>query len=139
MKTTVLLAAAVAMSATASAQVKDLGSGREVLWDMDRIADLGGGAALKLHHPELREVSLTHDAPWEGNVCCYHAILRDDVNYKMYSRGCAWKLPGYKNHQVVCYAESDDGVVWRKPEQKGSGMVAIVNCHTKETWQQQTE
>ena len=115
MKTTTLLVVSAAMAATASAQVKDLGSGREVLWDMDRIAALGGGAALRLHSPELREVALTHDAPWEGNVCCYHAILRDDVNYKMYYRGCAWKLPGYKDHQVVCYAESDDGVTWRKP------------------------
>ena len=77
-------AAAVVAALGASAQVKDLGSGREMMWDMDRIAALGGGAALKLHHPELREVSMVYDAPWEGNVCCYHTVLRDDANYKMY-------------------------------------------------------
>ncbi|MBR2837386.1 MAG: hypothetical protein IKE55_01240 [Kiritimatiellae bacterium] len=98
----------VALSLNAH-EVKDLGAGREVMWDMDRISALGGGAKLTLHHPQLREVSLVHDAPWEGNVCCYHTVLRDDRNYKMYYRGCAWNLPGYKNHQVVCYAESDDG------------------------------
>ncbi|MBQ2628377.1 MAG: hypothetical protein IJG13_01740 [Kiritimatiellae bacterium] len=113
----VMASAAVAMAAalSVSAQVKDLGSVREVMWDMDRIASLGGGAALKLHHPQLREIALVHDAPWEGNVCCYHTVLRDDTNYKMYYRGSAWKLPGYRDHQVVCYAESDDGIVWRKP------------------------
>ena len=115
-KTRGLVFAAAAWSAVAfGAQVKSLGSGREVMWDMDRIASLGGGASLKLHHPELREIALVHDAPWEGNVCCYHTVLRDDTNYKMYYRGSAWKLPGYKDHQVVCYAESDDGIVWRKP------------------------
>ena len=107
---------AVLAACAPAAQVKELGAEREVLWDMERIASLGGGAALKLHHPEQREVSMTYDAPWEGNVCCYHTVLRDDVNYKMYYRGSAYSLPGYKNHQVVCYAESDDGIVWRKPK-----------------------
>ena len=112
------LAAAICLVAfSLNAQtVKNLGAEREVMWDMDRIASLGGGAALRLHHPELREVSIVHDAPWEGNVCCYHTVLRDDKNYKMYYRGSAWNLRGYKNHQVVCYAESDDGIVWRKPK-----------------------
>ena len=114
MKRVVLISLMVSLAA--AAQVKELGSGREVLWDMDRIASLGGGAALKLHRPEQREVSMVYDAPWEGNVCCYHTVLRDDVNYKMYYRGSAYRLPGYKNHQVVCYAESDDGIVWRKPK-----------------------
>ena len=108
--------AALVAADVASAQVKALGAGREVMWDMDRIAALGGGAALKLHQPELREVSMVYDAPWEGNVCCYHTVLRDDRNYKMYYRGSAYRLPGYKRHQVVCYAESDDGIVWRKPK-----------------------
>ena len=94
---------------------KDLGAGREVLWDMDRIAELGGGAMLKLHHPELREVALVHDAPWEGNVCCYHTVLRDGGLYRMYYRGASSGMTDRPNHQVVCYAESEDGIVWRKP------------------------
>ena len=44
--------AILAVSTVAAAQVKELGIGREVMWDMDRIAALGGGAVLKLHHPE---------------------------------------------------------------------------------------
>ena len=95
--------------------VKNLGAEREVMWDMDRIAALGGGAKLTLHHPQQREISLVHDAPWEGNVCCYHTVFRDDKNYKMYYRGSAYMMPGMKKHEVICYAESDDGIHWRKP------------------------
>ena len=98
-----------------AATVKNLGAEREVLWDMERIAELGGGAALRLHHPELREVAIVHDAPWEGNVCCYHTIMRDGELYRMYYRGASSNMPDRPKHQVVCYAESDDGIVWRKP------------------------
>ena len=93
----------------------DLGAGLEVLWDMACIAELLGGATLKLHQPELREVSIVHDAPWEGNVCCYHTVLRDGASYRMYYRGASTGMPDRKQQQVVCYAESDDGIVWRKP------------------------
>ena len=93
----------------ASGEVKDLGADREMMWDMDRIAALGGGAALRLHSPQMREVSLVHDAPWEGNVCCYTTIFRDETNFKMYYRGASYNMPGRTNHQVVCYAESDAG------------------------------
>ena len=108
-------AAGLAICSFADAAVKELGQGREVMWDMDRIAALGGGAKLQLHHPQLREISLVHDAPWEGNVCCYHTVLHDDVNYKMYYRGSVYKLPGWKHSELICYAESDDGIHWRKP------------------------
>lgn len=112
---TVLAVAGFAVTSFAAGAVKDLGADREVLWDMDRISALGGGARLMLHQPQQREVSIVHDAPWEGNVCCYHTVLRDDVNYKLYYRGGAYKMPGRKKGEVICYAESDDGIRWRKP------------------------
>ena len=59
MKHAILVFLVVFSATFVSAQVKELGSGREVMWDMDRIAALGGGAALKLHRPEQREVSMT--------------------------------------------------------------------------------
>ncbi len=110
-----LCLAVLAATAAASEEVKDLGANRELMWDLDRIAALSGGAALTLHHPELREVAILHDAPWEGNVCCYHTVLRDDTNFKLYYRGGAKKLPGYTDHQVVCFAESENGIDWHKP------------------------
>lgn len=94
--------------------VKALGSRLEVLWDMDRIARLDN-ARLVLHPPELREVAVVHDRPWEGNTCCYHIIFKDGPLYRMYYRGANWNKKA-THPEVTCYAESDDGIVWRKPE-----------------------
>ena len=104
----------VAMSLWAS-NVKNLGTNREVMWDMERIVVLEGGATLKLHHPELREVAIVYDAPWEGNVSGMSVVLQDGKTYRMYYRGLALNQPGYTNEESACYAESDDGIHWRKP------------------------
>ena len=89
---------------------------RELLWDMEHITEMTGGAKLTLHHPVFREVAIVHDAPWEGNVCCYHTVIQDGAKYMMYYRGMTWNMPGMPPHaDVTCYAESDDGIHWRKP------------------------
>jgi hypothetical protein len=92
--------------------VKALSGSLEVMWDMDRIAGLDN-ARLTLHPPKLREVAVVHDRPWEGNVCCYHTVFQDGPLYRMYYRGANWG--GTSHPEVTCYAESDDGIVWRKP------------------------
>jgi len=81
---------------------------------MDRLSALND-VRLTLHAPKQREVSLVHDAPWEGNVCCYHTVFQDGPLYRMYYRGANWDKKA-THPEVVCYAESDDGIVWRKPE-----------------------
>ena len=91
-------------------------AGPELLWDTELISEMTGGAKLVLHHPEFREIAIVHDAPWEGNVCCYHTVLYDGKKYRMYYRGMASHLPGYDKHEVTCYAESDDGICWVKPK-----------------------
>jgi len=71
---------------------------------------------LALHQPQLREVALVHDAPWEGNVCCYHTVFKDaDGKYRMYYRGATYKM-GEDHPQVSCCAVSDDGITWTKPD-----------------------
>jgi hypothetical protein len=92
-----------------------LGGRLEVLWDMDRIAGLDN-ARLTLHPPKLREVAIIHDKPWEGNTCCYHTVFKDGDLYRMYYRGATFGVPGQSHPEYTCYAESDDGIVWRKPE-----------------------
>lgn len=99
-----------------ASQIKPLGTARELLWDMERIEALAGKAALTLHRPEFRDIAIVHDQPWEGSTCCYHTVFRDSVNYKMYYRG-GDRREGKSTHpEVTCYAESDDGVTWRKPD-----------------------
>jgi hypothetical protein len=100
----------------------DIGSRRELFIDDFIIERLGGRAELRLHHPEPREIALVHDAPWEGSGSGYHSVFQDGNLYRMYYK--AWQLdvrpPGKVNmdsHPLYCcYAESDDGIRWRKPE-----------------------
>ena len=108
-----LSAGSVRAQAAADSLVTQLGGRLEVLWDMDRIASLDN-ARLTLHSPKLREVAIVHDAPWEGNVSCYHTVFKDGDLYRMYYRGASYGV-GVAHPEFTCYAESDDGVVWRKP------------------------
>ncbi|MBM79106.1 MAG: hypothetical protein CMJ78_00750 [Planctomycetaceae bacterium] len=101
-----------------AAEPIDIGSRRELFVDNHLIDRLDGKAELRLHRPVPREVALLHDAPWEGNATAYHSIFRDGDRYRMYYR--AWRLivtRGRLKAGIVslCYAESDDGIRWRKP------------------------
>ncbi|MEO6741710.1 MAG: hypothetical protein ABIP20_15810, partial [Chthoniobacteraceae bacterium] len=98
-----------------------IGSRLELFVDDTLIERLSGGAELRLHHPEPKEIVLTHDAPWEGSGSGYHSVFKDGDRYRMYYK--AWQLDvsaaGVKTNAhplFTCYAESDDGIHWRKPE-----------------------
>ena len=96
----------------------NIGSRRELFWDEHLINTAETTAKLKLHHLEAREVVIDHDAPWEGDGCDFHNIIKDDNLYRMYYLGCeilSQKRPD-KHPIVVCYAESKDGKSWIKPK-----------------------
>ena len=97
----------------------DIGTRLELMVDDHLIAELSGKAELRLHRPIPREVAIVHDAPWEGNNCAYHTVIQDENVYRMYYRGTNFDMTNDKireTHQaVVCYAESDDGIHWNKP------------------------
>lgn len=108
----------------------DIASRRELLVD-DHLIESMEGATLQLHHPATQGIAITHDAPWEGSGCGYHSIFKDGDKYRMYYK--AWHLD-VKDKQLktgasnfTCYAESDDGIHWTKPNlglveyPKGSG------------------
>lgn len=98
----------------------DVGSRRELFVDGALVGKLSGEARWQLHQPTPQEIVLVHDAPWEGSGSGYHSVFHDGERYRMYYK--AWHLdvtaervttnshPGY-----CCYAESDDGIHWRKP------------------------
>jgi hypothetical protein len=102
----------------ASAATLDLGTRLEPLVDDYLIESASGNVALALHAPTPREVALVHDQPWEGNVCCYDTVFQDGDRYRMYYRGAHFDLKTRKkaHPEVVCYAESRDGVHWTKPD-----------------------
>jgi len=99
----------------------DIGSRRELFVDDYLIDRLEGKASLVLHHPQPQEVSLVHDAPWEGSGSGYHSVFQDGDKYRMYYK--AWHLAVSQGkvktdtHPLFCcYAESSDGIHWTKPE-----------------------
>ena len=117
-----LLAALAAGSALAADAPLNLGSRRELFVDSFLIDRLTGRAEQRLHHPEPKEIAIVHEAPWEGSGSGYHSVFRDGDLYRMYYK--AWQLTvtpdgklNNKEHPLwCCYAESDDGIRWRKPE-----------------------
>lgn len=99
-----------------------IGSRRELFVDDFLIEKMTGKAEQRLHQPQAHEIAITHDAPWEGSGTGYHSVFKDGGKYRMYYK--AWQLtvtaPGKVNtgeHPLfTCYAESEDGIHWRKPE-----------------------
>jgi hypothetical protein len=97
-----------------------LGSRREFFWDDFLVDTARTTATPRLHHPQPQEVVMVHDAPWEGDGCDFHCIVRDKHLYRMYY--LAWKMldPDATEHKTsgitVAYAESTDGLTWAKPD-----------------------
>lgn len=99
-----------------AAKPLDIGSRLELFVD-EYLIDGLDGAEQVLNRPTARELAIVHDAPWEGNVCFYHTVFRDGDVYRMYYRGAhSDQKKGKDSAQVVCYAESTDGMNWTKPE-----------------------
>lgn len=98
--------------------VLEIGSRRELFVD-DYLIDQFQGARLRLHRPIPREVSLVFDKLWEGNESYYMTVFKDGDLYRMYYRGrnVKYDLKGlHLTHpEVVCYAESRDGIRWHRP------------------------
>ena len=116
---TIAVAAAVAQNL--AAEPIAIGSRRELFVDAALIDRLSGSARLNLHHPTPQEVAVVHDAPWEGTGSGYHSVFQDGDRYRMYYK--AWhldvsdgRLKSDRHPLYCCYAESDDGIRWRKPE-----------------------
>ena len=73
-------------SAWAHAEVPDIGARRELFVD-GYLVDTMTDCELRLHRPVPREAALVHDAPWEGNLSCYHTVFKDGDLYRIYYRG----------------------------------------------------
>lgn len=100
----------------------DIGSRRECFFDSFLIDTEKTSAKHLLHHPEIRDIVFTHDAPWEGDGCDFHNLFYDEEygKYRLYY--LAWhtnvvepKIPAELKYIRICYAESEDGINWIKP------------------------
>ena len=101
-----------------AAEPIDIGS-RRVLFVDDYLIDSLTNARLELKHPQPQEVVFACDQPWEGNTCIYFRVLDDGGKFRMWYQGAHWQFdpadpkPTHPYH--VCYAESEDGIHWTKP------------------------
>jgi hypothetical protein len=120
--------AVLLLSLTAVTEAKEpgaplvVGNRRELLVDDFLTDKLSGGARLELHQSVPREIVLRTDAPWEGNACGYPSVFQDGKLYRMYYHGGHYRHGGKPaetrpaHPYNLCYAESDDGIHWRRPE-----------------------
>ncbi len=104
-----------------SGEPLNIGSRRELFVDDFLIEKLSGEAELRLHHPTPRELAIVHDAPWEGTSSGYHTVFQDGDLYRMYYRGLQLdvskgRISTGRHEPFYCYAESQDGVHWNKPD-----------------------
>ncbi len=87
-----------------------IGSGVELFLDRRHIAS-ESGINLRLHPPERAAPAVWFDQPWEGPTSAYVTVFEDGGLHRMYYRGS----PADGSSEQTCYAESDDGIEWRKP------------------------
>lgn len=69
----------------------------------------------ELHTPRNEGIVLKFDNPWEGNFSGYCTIIKDGDQYKLYYRGIREAGKDGNDNEVTCYAESADGINWKKP------------------------
>ncbi len=100
--------------AQSSTTVLNLNSHRELFVDHFLI-DQMNGTRLQLHHPHDEGEVLKFDKPWEGAFCGYITVIKDSGLYRLYYRGLPTAKGESTNATVTCYAESQDGIHWAKP------------------------
>ena len=121
MRWAVVLLIGLCVPASAAEPI-DIGSRLELLVDDFLVDAMRGDVRLELHHPIPHEIVFKTDAPWEGNAAAYQSVFQDGDLYRMYYHGGHYRNGGpptqaLEEHPwVFCYAESDDGIHWRRPE-----------------------
>lgn len=103
-----------------SEEVVDLGPRRELFVDHFLIDKLDG-AQLKLQTPRSAGPVFQLDQPWEGIVSGYFTVIHDPEQrmYHLYYRGRPTTTSADASdaaHEVTCYARSDDGIHWTRPD-----------------------
>ncbi len=92
----------------------NIGQNRECFFDDYLIDTEKTIAEFRIHEPVRRECVMVHDDPWEGDGCNFHNAFYDDGKWRMYYLG--WWMGGDHPGGIrACYAESEDGIHWVKP------------------------
>lgn len=83
--------------------------------DRQRVAcDAPIGVELRVEPARKSDPILTADKPWEAGGLGWAQVLIDGGRYRLWYQTMG--IPGNAMAGILCYAESDDGFHWRKPE-----------------------
>ena len=94
-----------------------IGSNRQLLFD-DRFIASSSYITHVMHTPTPAEVAIDSDRPWESGGVHYSSVLKDGDRYRMWYRADTGEdqTKAIDSQSWICYAESDDGIAWEKPE-----------------------
>ena len=95
-------------------EVIDVGERRELFVDAHLIERLDN-VRLTAHEPRYEGKVVKFDKPWEGDFSFFATVIKDGDTFRLYYRGMP-KGEHDTGWESLCYAESDDGVRWRKPD-----------------------
>ncbi|MBN2326446.1 MAG: hypothetical protein JXR73_04765 [Candidatus Omnitrophica bacterium] len=92
----------------------EIGARLEPFFDL-RLVDQIEGVEHRLHAPQAAGEAIKFDRPWEGRYCGYITVIQDEGLFRMYYRGLPQAKADGSNAETTCYAVSEDGVHWEKP------------------------
>ncbi len=110
-----LLLAGTAISAGAEDVPIDVGDRRQLFVDGLLIEKMDAVRQV-LHHPVPQEIAIKPEHPWEKYGVSYMVTFRDAGVFRAWYRVDAAALGKGKRRTMTAYAESDDGIHWRKPK-----------------------
>ena len=90
-------------------------SDRQLFVDHHLIATMRG-VRLVLHQPMLRERAIAIDHPWERGGVAYAVLIKDGGRFRAWYRCIPEDDTNSTATACTAYAESDDGIIWNKPE-----------------------
>ena len=93
----------------------DIGSRRQLFVD-DHLIEKMTGVRQILHHPVKRDVAIKPEHPWEKHGASYMVTFKDGGRFRAWYRVDAAGWDGAPRNTMTAYAESDDGIHWRKPK-----------------------
>ena len=83
--------------------------------DRVRVASIKN-ARLVFHQPTKREIAIKPEHSWEQSGVSYMVAIRDQGKFRAWYRVDPTGLNNVDRRSMTAYAESNDGVHWRKPE-----------------------
>jgi len=111
-----LLVVSAATNAGAGQQPIAVGGEKQLFID-DLFFEKSENVTLRVHPPrKTGEKTLVADRPWESVTLNWFSLMADSGKYRMWYE--CYDVDGWfgGDDTAFCYAESDDGVHWRKPD-----------------------